>query len=264
MTSTTLFTLYADPPADKPALVLGNSLGAGIGMWAAQLPVWKEHFRIIRFDYPGHNGTRNAPGAASTAEAWAEGLLQQLDQMGVEEFLYAGVSLGGMLGLRLATLAPARVRRLVFANARYWQTQAGQGQWNARIEQVNQGREQAMAQIASDTITRWLSADFRARQPTVAASLQRTLAETAPEGYVAGATVVRDYDARDALGLLQCPVLLMAGADDLAAPADHVRELGQQLAAQVSVIADSAHLSNVDSAQEFNRSVTKFLLSEPA
>lgn len=263
MRSSDLFTLYSDPASAKPALVLGNSLGAGVGMWAAQLPVWREDFRVIQFDYPGHNGTRNVPGATPTADIWGACLLEQLDQAGVEDFFYVGVSLGGMLGLRLAALAPARVRRLVFSNARYWQAEAGREQWNARIEQVNQGREQAMAQIASETILRWLSPDFRTHNPEIAAGLQRTLADTVPEGYIAGATVVRDYDARDLLGLVQCPILLTAGSEDVAAPADHVRELGQRLSfAQLRVISGSAHLSNVDSAQAYNGMVSGFLLSE--
>lgn len=261
MKPTNMLTLYVDEPSSKPVLVLGNSLGAGIGMWSAQLPMWQEKFRVIRFDYPGHNGTACGPEVVPDAKVWAQDLLAQLTKQGVDKFLYVGVSLGGMIGLQLAALEPSRVQRMVFSNARYFQVEAGREQWVGRIKQALEGREEAMEVIASETVKRWLSDEFRTQDPATAESLQRTLAETVPEGYAAGATVVRDYDARAFLDQVQCPVLLVAGSDDVAAPAEHVKELTLLLSSgRFEVITDSAHLSNVDSADRFIRIVDEFLL----
>jgi len=259
MRSSSLFTLHPDPAGTKPALVLGNSLGAGIDMWSEQLAAWRKKFRIVRFDYPGHNGTRGNPDVTPSADVWAGELLSELAELGVDTFSYVGVSLGGMLGLRLAAAAPTRLERLVVANARYYQSDATREQWSVRINRVTDGYEEAMAQISAETISRWLSEEFRARNADASAGLQHTLASTAPEGYIAGATVVRDYDARSFLEAVKCPVLLIAGSEDVAAPADHMLELATLLRAHVEVLPGAAHLSNVDSADNFIRAVADFL-----
>src|SRR5690625_2330720 len=106
MKSFNTLKLYLDTPSEKPVLVLGNSLGAGIGMWSAQLPGWQEEFRVIRFDYPGHNGTHYDSDVVPKDEVWAKDLLAQLTEHGIETFSYVGISLGGMIGLQLAALAP--------------------------------------------------------------------------------------------------------------------------------------------------------------
>jgi 3-oxoadipate enol-lactonase len=254
-----LFTIYADSPTTKPTLVLGNSLGAGAGMWASQLPGWREKFRVVCFDYPGHNPTSCVQSIPSTLDAWVGELLANLDRIGAESFSYVGVSLGGMLGLRLASIASERVERLVFANARYRQSEESRNQWDTRIQRVAEGGEAAMAQIASETIVRWLSEDFRSRQPEWTASLEKTLAATRPDGYVAGATIVRDYDAHGFIASVNCPTLLIAGSDDVAAPAAHMRELADLMNIDLVVLTGAAHLSNVDSSTSFGCAVDEFL-----
>jgi 3-oxoadipate enol-lactonase len=253
------FTIYADSLTTKPTLVLGNSLGAGVGMWASQLPGWREKFRVVCFDYPGHNHTSCGQSIPSTLDAWVEELLANLGRIGVESFSYVGVSLGGMLGLRLAAIAPERVERLVFANARHRQSEESRTQWGARIRRAEEGGEAAMAQIASETIVRWLSEDFRARQPEWTASLEQTLAATRPDGYVAGATIVRDYDAHNFIAGVSCPTLLVAGSDDVAAPAAHLLELADLMDTNLVVLTGAAHLSNVDSSTSFDSAVEEFL-----
>lgn len=254
-----LFTIYFDPPSTKPTLVLGNSLGAGVDMWNFQLPRWREKFRVVRFDYPGHNFTSCGRDVQSTQDAWVEALLANLGRIDVGSFYYVGVSLGGMLGLRLAAIASKRVKRLVFANARYCQAEDTRVQWDTRIRRVREGGEAAMTQIASETVIRWLSEDFRTRRPELTASLEQTLAATKPDGYVAGATVVRNYDARNFIADVRCPTLLIAGSDDVAAPPAHMRQLADLMDANLILLEGAAHLSNVDSSTAFGGAVEAFL-----
>ncbi|NOP35687.1 3-oxoadipate enol-lactonase, partial [Klebsiella pneumoniae] len=46
-----------DGPADAPVLVLSNSLGTDLGMWDAQMPLWAQQFRVLRYDTRGHGAS---------------------------------------------------------------------------------------------------------------------------------------------------------------------------------------------------------------
>jgi hypothetical protein len=43
-----------DDAHDTPVLVLGNSLGTTSQVWAHQVPVLRESFRLLQYELPGH------------------------------------------------------------------------------------------------------------------------------------------------------------------------------------------------------------------
>ena len=59
---------YTVEGADSlPALVLSSSLGTTRELWDAQLPALAPHFRVVRYDHPGH-GESPIPGSPVTIE----------------------------------------------------------------------------------------------------------------------------------------------------------------------------------------------------
>ncbi|MEK8145610.1 alpha/beta fold hydrolase [Streptomyces sp. M10(2022)] len=104
-----------DGPEDAPVLVLGPSLGTTWHMWDRQIPELSQHWRIFRYDLPGHGG---APAHAATAVTeLADRLLATLDSVGVQRFGYAGCSIGGAIGADLALRHPTRVAALALVAA---------------------------------------------------------------------------------------------------------------------------------------------------
>src|SRR3954464_186483 len=86
--------------ADRPVLVLSNSLGTDFGMWDPQVPDLTKHFRLLRYDGRGH-------GASSVAKAgfgvgdMAQDVVDLADHLGIEQFAFCGLSLGAVVGLHL-------------------------------------------------------------------------------------------------------------------------------------------------------------------
>jgi 3-oxoadipate enol-lactonase len=247
--------LSIDGPSRGTAVVLANSLASTRDMWASQVAAWSLRQRIVRYDYAGHGGTPDA-GAPDSVDGMAQQLLGALDALGIERFRFVGLSLGGMLGLRLAASAPARVERLVVANARWYQTDATRAPWAERIATV---RAKGTAAIAQPTLERWFTAEFRASAPEQVAAVEAMIVATSPEGYAAAATAVRDFDARPWLATVRCPTLVVSGAQDAAAPAEHLQELAQALQARHLALSPCGHLSNIERADEFSTQVGAFL-----
>ena len=98
-------------PEGAPPLVLGNSLGTTSQLWQPQLAALRARFRLIRYEHRGHGGSPAPPGPYALADLGRD-VLRLLDDLGVEQAAYCGLSLGGMVGMWLAANAPGRIGAL--------------------------------------------------------------------------------------------------------------------------------------------------------
>uniref|UniRef100_UPI00117C73D1 alpha/beta fold hydrolase n=1 Tax=Streptomyces caniscabiei TaxID=2746961 RepID=UPI00117C73D1 len=128
----TLLNHRAEGPTSAPPLLLGPSLGTSTRLWDKVAPELSITHRVVRWDLPGHGGSSAgliAPGA--TVGDLAALVLDLTDALGVERFAYAGVSLGGAVGLWLAAHHPERISSLAvicssahFNGAKPWEERA--------------------------------------------------------------------------------------------------------------------------------------------
>src|SRR4051794_34799264 len=96
-----------DGPADAPVVVLSNSLGATRAMWDPQVPALAERYQVITYDTRGH-GESPAPAGPYSLDDLVDDLVALLDRVGAARAHVAGLSLGGMIGMRLAAREPSR------------------------------------------------------------------------------------------------------------------------------------------------------------
>jgi 3-oxoadipate enol-lactonase len=207
-------------PDGAPVLVLANPIGTTRAIWAAQVPVLKEHFRLLRFELRGHGepGARSGapPGPYSIAELGTDVLALMRDH-DVGTAAYCGISIGGMIGLWLAANAPERISALVVCCAAITPMPSRQA-WLDRAALV---RSAGMAAISEMIPPRWFTADFIARQPAAVSAVMDMLLGTDPQGYAGCAEAIAGLDLdplAPALGAIKAPTLVLAGAEDPAAP----------------------------------------------
>ena len=243
-----------DGPPDAPVLVLSNSLGTAIEMWAPQLPALASRFRVLRYDVRGH-GASDAPPGGYSLDRLGRDVLELLDGLGVERVHFCGLSLGGMLGQWLAVRAPERIDRLVLANTTaYMGPPAG---WQERIDTV---LRDGMDAIAEATMARWFTPEFRARAPGAVAEVRGRLVATSVTGYAGCCAAIRDMDLRPTAPLIARPALLVAGTADPSTPPERSDEIARAMRADARVVLlEAAHLSNVEQPDAFSRAVLDFL-----
>ena len=76
---------------------------------------------VIAINLPGHGESDNVlPKGKVTVTGYAKAVLAALPALGVKEFDFVGTWGGGLVGLELALLEPARVRKLVLADMLYF------------------------------------------------------------------------------------------------------------------------------------------------
>src|SRR5688500_16409994 len=54
-----------DGPADRPVLILSNSIGTSLHMWDGQIEALARHYRVVRYDTRGHGRSAAPAGAYS-------------------------------------------------------------------------------------------------------------------------------------------------------------------------------------------------------
>jgi 3-oxoadipate enol-lactonase/4-carboxymuconolactone decarboxylase len=225
---------------DRPLLLLGPSLGTSVEtLWTACAAKLRGDFHVVGWDLPGHG--RSAPAHAGFGiPGLAREVLELADRIRPgASFRYAGVSVAGAVGLQLLLDAPERVESaaLICTAAKIGEA----GGWRQRAETVRAEGTQA---VVAGSVQRWFGPGFAQREPAVAGALLDALRAADPESYALVCVALATFDARDRLGEITRPVLVIAGSADQPAPpadgkiiADGVRD------GRMVVLDDVAHLA---------------------
>jgi 3-oxoadipate enol-lactonase len=240
-------------PEDAPVLVLSNSLGTTLAMWDEQAPALSERFRLLRYDHRGHGGSPVPPGPYKIEDLGRD-VLVLLDRLEVERFSFCGLSIGGMVGMWLAGEAPERVERLVLCctSARF-----PPDTFDSRARTV---RAEGVSAIADGVVERWFTPTFREESPEVAEWAWNTLLDTPDEGYAGCCEAVRDADLGGRLGTISAPILVVAGADDPAAPPDQAELIRDSIPnASLEVVTDAAYLANMEQPEAITQAILDHL-----
>jgi pimeloyl-ACP methyl ester carboxylesterase len=99
-------------PADGPLIVLTHGAAMDHHMFAAQVEVLAQRYRVLVWDVRGHGQSRS-PGDIFSLQAAVEDLLALLAWLGYEQATLIGHSMGSYIGQEIAFRCPHRVKALV-------------------------------------------------------------------------------------------------------------------------------------------------------
>jgi 3-oxoadipate enol-lactonase len=249
-----------DGPPGAPVLVLGNSLGTTGSLWHAQLPALRRRYRVLCYEHRGHGGSPAPPGPY-TIGGLAADVLGLLDSHGVAAASYAGVSLGGMVGMWLAANAPERIESLVLCCTSAWMPPPEA--WRARAAQV---RSAGPGSIAEQVAAGWFTPAFRRRDPATVAAFAAMVGRADPEGYAGCCEAIAGMDLRPMLPAVKAPVLVIAGSEDERTPPWHGATIASAIGtggSRLRVVRGGAHLANVSHAAEVTSLILAHLSGQP-
>jgi 3-oxoadipate enol-lactonase / 4-carboxymuconolactone decarboxylase len=241
-----------DGAEDRPALLLGNSIGTDHSLWDPVMPAFTRAFRVIRFDMRGH-GASDAPPGEYRIEDLARDALLVADAAGAKRFHYAGISLGGMIGMWLGAQTPERLDKLVLANTSAYFGPEG---WTARIDAVKSG---GMAAVADMAMGRFFTPAFIAAGGPLFGTAKRNLLAANPAGYIGCCAAIRDMDQRGELARITASTLVVAGTQDQATPAAQGKAIAGGIKDAKYAELSCAHIPTLESPSEFADAVIGFL-----
>jgi 3-oxoadipate enol-lactonase len=245
-------------PAGAPVLVLGNSLGTTRELWEPQLDALGQRFRLLRYEHRGHGGSPAPPGPYAISGLGAD-VLALLDDFEVGTAYYAGVSLGGMVGIWLAANAPDRVEALALCCTSACLQPAEL--WLDRAAAVRSG---GLGSISKQVVGRWFTAAYEAAHPGTVARFVTTLEQDViPEGYAGCCDAIAAMDLTPDLSAIGAPTLVLAAEHDPSTPPEHGRRIAELIpGARFELVSNAAHLASVERPDLTTMMILRFLSDE--
>ncbi len=227
-----------DGPADAPPLLLGNALGTALELWDPALDALTQRRRVIRYDHRGQ-GASPAPPAPYTIDDLGLDVLSLMNTLGIDQATYAGISIGGMVGLWLAAHAPERIVRVVACCTSAHPREATN--WAERAARVRAAG--TTAPIAEAIVARWLTPAFAGAHPEIADRLQAMLVASPADGYAGCCDALDVLDLRDDLYEIGVPTLVIAAEGDTALLPDQGRRIADAVPdARWALLPGAAHI----------------------
>ena len=250
------FNCRIDGPEGAPWLMLSNSLATNLSMWDGQTAVLAERYRVLRYDQRGH-GASDVPAGDYDFDLLADDAAALMQAHGIEKCHFVGISMGGMTAMGLGLNHPERLLSVAICNSRADTTPEFRDMFDARIALA---LAEGMAPLVETTITRWFTEELCEAAPAFLDNVREMVLATPPEGYAGCARAVQKVDYMARLSAIDKPVLLIAGAQDMATPAEGMRAMQAAIAgSQYIELSPASHLSNLEQPQAFTAAVQDFL-----
>ncbi|MET9395130.1 alpha/beta hydrolase [Streptomyces sp. NPDC006624] len=251
------FLAYEDKGADtsRLPLVLVHGHPFDRTMWAPQLATFAATRRVVAPDLRGYGSSPTTP-AVTDFSGFARDVEALLDELKVDSFVLAGLSMGGQIALDCYRLFPGRVRGLVLADT-FPAAETPEGV-RARDAMADRLLAEGLRGYADEVLERMVAPYASAE---VKAHVHRMMTATSPQGAAAALRArARRPDYRALLAQVRVPALVVVGADDTYTPVSDARAMHEALPdSTLHVVEGAAHLPNLERPGDFDRALATFL-----
>jgi len=237
-------------------LILLHGFPLHAGMWEALHATTPHGWTLVTPDLRNFGESRGTP--ALSVDDHAGDVLALLRHLACEDAVIGGLSMGGYITLAVHRMAPQRCRALVLADTRA-EPDTDEAKAN-RVRLQATARERGPGAVLEAMLPKLVGPT--AQTAGVVPEQLRTLAliNTA-EGVIDGLEALKSRpDARPNLAAITCPTLVVVGADDALTPPSSAETLRDGIAgAQLVVVPDAGHMSNLEQPVPFALAVWSFL-----
>lgn len=182
-----------------------------------------------------------------------------MDALRIEQAVVCGLSMGGYVAFEFRHLFPERVRALILAGTRAPADNEQEKQ--GRMQQVEEMLTRGMSGIAEASLPKLLSPRTIAEKSEVVDRMREMILRADPHAAAAaqrGMAARRDYT--NDLGTTDVPTLVIVGRDDPIRPVSDAEFMHRGIRnSRLEIIEDSAHMTNMEQPEIFNRAVLSFL-----
>lgn len=247
-----------------PAVLLIAPAGHPGSVWAFQIPVLAEHFRVVTFDNRATGESGRPPGPYSIA-AMAADALAVLDHAGIARAHLVGWSMGGMIAQHIAATHPERVERLVLLAS------AARARPMLRLMHDVEFAADGNPRAAALAMMPWFYSPALMRdERRVEAILDRSFPPGAPSPdqqwirernrWINAA--IRAFDSRDQLPAIGAETLVLVAEGDITLPVPCSEELAALIPrATFQVLPRGNHGVPVEFPADVNQALLRFLLT---
>jgi pimeloyl-ACP methyl ester carboxylesterase len=212
----------------------------------------------VAWDAPGAGSSPDPPERFTTTN-YALRLAGFLDALRIGRAHVVGLSWGGILAQEFYRLYPERLLCLVLAGTYAgWKGSLPEPVWRERLETCLRDstgpHDTLVAKLMPGMFTDDVTEDLRQEMSAI-------MSEFHPTGFRVMSRSSAAMDTRELLPTIDVPTLLLWGDDDRRSPMHIAEQLHAAIpSAELTIIADAGHVSNMEQPEMFNAHVRRFCL----
>jgi 3-oxoadipate enol-lactonase len=254
--------MYYERKGSGEPLLLVPGLLFGAEHWRPQLEVLASEFDVIAVDLRGQYHTTTTESQAEY-DLWnqAEDVHGLIQALGIAPTHFAGLSMGGFIGMRIALRHPEDLRDLVLIDTQARsEDQEKLSQYDAFRQLYLQG---VMEPLRAAVPLSFFCDDFIAHQDDRVQAWFDNLIAGDHQGTVRASLAVdmRD-DLTERLGEIWLPTLVAHGTEDVPIEIEKAEEMASLIpGARFLRIEGAGHQSNVDHPDEVTTLIREFLVA---
>jgi len=247
-----LFAL--DRGGAAPAVVCLHGFCQSSAYWAPTLDrLAAAGVRGVAPDLPGFGRSAREPGPYTMA-GMADAVVRHLDAHGIDRFVLAGGSMGGVVAQHLVLRHPERVARLLLVATGALMGDPAAGLAKADEIAAAPWDDAAVAPIVSGFF-------FRAPSDADVRKYRDIARSASKEAAVEAARSNAQSDTREALRSVRVPTLIVQGRHDRARTPEHGALMRERIAeSALAVIEDAGHTPQLEQPEAFHAVALPFLL----
>ena len=251
---------YDEAGHGAQTIVFAHGLLFSTAMFASQMAAFAGSYRCIAFDFRGQ-GASEVTDAGYDMDTLAEDAAALIEALGAAPCHFAGLSMGGFIGMRLAARRPELLRSLILletsagpeppASAGRYRTMNAIARWvgfrplMGRVMRILFGRRFLEDPARADERAAW-------RERIM--GNDRTGVYRAVEGVCARAGIERELEG------VRVPTLVIVGDADVATPPERAQTIHAAIAgSRLVVIAEAGHSSPSEDPVAVNAAIAAFL-----
>ncbi|KAM0805953.1 Alpha/Beta hydrolase protein [Usnea florida] len=254
---------FTDPWTSHQTIVIQHGFARHSAFWYHWVPALSRHYRVIRRDARGHGKSSTPPPSYDYSVDTIVGeIVDTFDQLGLEKVHFLGESTGGIFAEALAAKHGDRLLSVTTCSTPMFLPLAtqkalafGHGSWPAACRELGsrgyaEGAAEALGtdRLSDKAYLKWW---------------KDQVAMCTGEGLAGHAELLSTMDARDYLGDIEIPMLILAPTKSSLANLDGAnsqRELHEKVAgSKLEVVDGTGHEIYVDRAEECQEVYLKFL-----
>ena len=253
---------YDDEGTGDP-LVLIHGHPFDRSMWSPQVKRFsRSGCRVIAPDLRGYGESTVVPGM-TTLDVFAGDIARLLDHLGIDQIVLGGLSMGGQIVMEFYRLFPERVRALLLADTfAAKETPEGKRMRHAAADRL---LREGMTGYADEVLPKMVAPHNISAAPRTALHVLDMMLNTSPAGAAAalrGRAERPDYV--DLLAQVTVPTLVVVGSDDEFTPVADAQLIHDRIPhSTLRIIADAAHMPNLERPVEFDATLGEFLAALP-
>ncbi len=240
-------------PQSAIEMVFVHGAGSNADFWHQQRTTFPgAHF----LNLPGHGNSSPATDAPQQLEDYADWIVEYVGNLGLDNVVLNGHSMGGAITLMLALQCPVWLRGIILTST------------GARLQVSHKLLEMLESNYpaAVDFIIE-MSFAQQSKQPSYAQKVRmngsrRQLLRTPEAITLADYQATQRFDITERAGEINIPTLILVGAEDRITPVHYSEYLHQAIGgSRLNVIEAAGHMLPLEKPDEYNNRVATFVHS---